>query len=108
MALHRGEVVLAETAESPIVGLRTLMGGTLTGIHACGWRLLFSGCGGYIDTLLGPEGTRECFSLGKQNDETELQSYRGKFCCRLVLVWVWFCVLFENCTVDASIFVVSV
>ena len=56
--------------------------------------------------------TRECFraSLGS-NDKWPLQSYRKKLFVRVVFVGclreVVVCVLFENCTVDASIFVVS-
>jgi hypothetical protein len=52
---------VAETVSFPFVERRTLMGGTLTPIPAGGWSSV-SGCGGYIDTLLGPERTRECFS----------------------------------------------
>jgi hypothetical protein len=40
------------------------MGGTLAGFVACGRGWVFD-CGEYIDTLLGPERTRECFLLGK-------------------------------------------
>jgi hypothetical protein len=61
----------------------------------------------YIGILLGPERTRECFFLGKTYTEFRWWSYRaslwgGWCCCESGL-----CVLFENCTVDASIFVVS-
>ncbi len=42
---------------SPTVGLRKLMGGTLTTSPAYDCRLMAGGCGGYIDTLLGPERT---------------------------------------------------
>ena len=66
----------------------------------------------YIDILLGPERTRECFLEGS-NDNTGMwviprscidfgQCFFG-WCSREF----WGCVLFENCTVDASIFVVS-
>ena len=66
--------------------------------------------GWYIDTLLGPERTRECFFLGKKTIRSGLLSYRfraslvrGSGCRCGVRVRVG--VLFENCTVDASIFV---
>jgi hypothetical protein len=57
------------------------------------------------------------FLLGNKNDEAGLQSYRRTCCPGDGFPGVvlgsgagvgWFCVLFENCTVDASIFVVSV
>lgn len=46
------------------VGLRELMGGTLTSFIAFDQSCVV-GRGEYIGTLLGPERTRECFFLGK-------------------------------------------
>ncbi len=73
------------------------MGGTLTIIIANASSSVVM-CGGYIGALLGPEGTRECFF----SDDAH------QIFCRVVGVSSGCCVLFENCTVDASIFVVSV
>ncbi len=65
--------------------------------------------GQYIGILLGPERTRECFFLGKNLQVGDRRSYRGGWEHPLAGVCMRFsvCVLFENCTVDASIFVVS-
>ncbi|MCJ0901804.1 hypothetical protein MTX38_32570, partial [Rhodococcus sp. ARC_M13] len=60
----------------------------------------------YIDILLGPERTRECFLEGS-NDNVQARSYRKNFFLVGVCLEPECCVLFENCTVDASIFVVS-
>jgi len=63
----------------------------------------------YIDALLGPERTRECLSLGKMTTESGghadriISSLLGVV--GMVVAVAGFCVLFENCTVDASIFV---
>ena len=63
--------------------------------------------GVYIGMLLGPERTRECFFLGRNMQDldgghTAFLLGSGWCCCESGL-----CVLFENCTVDASIFFVS-
>jgi hypothetical protein len=78
------------------------MGGTLTSFIGFDQSCVV-GRGEYIGTLLGPERTGV---LSRQdNDEAESsvipRDFGSGWCC----VWVWFCVLFENCTVDASIFV---
>lgn len=69
---------MPETVESSSVGLRTLMGGTLTAFIAFDQSSVV-GRGEYIDTLLGPERTRECFLLGKITTRLGLQSYREGF-----------------------------
>lgn len=62
----------------------------------------------YIDALLGPERTRECFLYRKVTTNKHCRSNRGgRNSFGLVSARVVGCVLFENCTVDASIFVVS-
>lgn len=64
----------------------------------------------YIDALLGPERTRECFFLGKTYTGCHGWFYRLRdvsFSVSEGGVNMVVCVLFENCTVDASIFVVS-
>ena len=85
-----------------------LTGGTLTTIDCVSVRLECFAGRRYIGILLGPERTRECFFLGK--------TYTGNFGCIYRFPWLGMsevdvygvvCVLFENCTVDASIFVVS-
>ena len=81
------------------------MGGTLT--SSFDYRLVLSDqlFGWYIDTLLGPERTRECFFLGENTDPEGFQFIPREFCSWLVLGVAFLGVLFENCTVDASIFV---
>ena len=66
---------MAETVSDAYVVRRMLMGGTLTGFIAGGRSCVFDR-GGYIDTLLGPERTRECFLLGKITTRLDSQSYR--------------------------------
>ncbi|GAA5070030.1 hypothetical protein GCM10023318_61870 [Nocardia callitridis] len=52
---------MPETISGPYVVRWMLMGGTLTGFSEVSvgpeWLIVW----GYIDTLLGPERTRECF-----------------------------------------------
>jgi hypothetical protein len=79
--------VVAETISGSFVARWMLMGGTLAGIPACGWSCV-SGCGGYIDTLLGPEGTRECLSLG--NKTTGLDFSHTAVRCVCLAGWCWY------------------
>ena len=58
------------------MGLRTLMGGTLTGFIAFGQSCVV-GRGEYIDTLLGPERTRECAFKAKQTIRSDLRDTAG-------------------------------
>ena len=87
-----------------------LMGGTLMFV-AC-WSCLCVGRVGRVGALLGPEGTRvgQVLVTGVVGGVVLVRDHRGihiSSCVLRVLVvlWRWFRVLFENCTVDASIFV---
>lgn len=86
------------------------MGGTLTSIllHYCRPECWWEES--YIGILLGPERTRKC-DLEGRNDKRETQvipQRELRFWLVRCLHGFSVCVLFENCTVDASIFVVSV
>ena len=85
------------------------MGGSLTIFSATSVAPLWVAGGEYIDILLGPERTRECFLSRQETYNIWTWSYRGRPVTGVRLVPHEFgcCVLFENCTVDASIFVVS-
>ncbi len=80
------------------------MGGTLTTFIALGRGSVFDR-DGYTDTLLGPERTRECLSRQSKRSEG-LSSIPPTGLGRVGLGNQTLSgVLFENCTVDASIFV---
>ena len=71
--------------------------------HRIGLPAVSGDRGGYIDTLLGPERTDV---LSRQKiDEAELSVIPRDVFPAGAEYRVQFCVLFENCTVDASIFV---
>ena len=92
-----------------VVPLRELMGGSLAGIPSQEASRVGC-CGGLVDMLLGPEGTR-CVRVflgttwtwpaGRRSSRSGMSDHLcgGWFC-----VSGGVCVLFENWTVDASIF----
>ena len=87
---------------SPFVGLRLLVGGTLTCGPLVSGPARLCGVGVGVDTLLGPEATHECVWCFWWRT---WRLFRG---APVLVLFRGGCVLFENCTVDASIFVVSV
>ena len=103
---------MAEPVSFPHVERRELTGGTLTTNLFIVWQSLVSATESVISAY--------CWVLREHVSVFSRQEYAGFHCLAdriaglfgvvvvvMVRMWVGVCVLFENCTVDASIFIVS-